>query len=1227
MVETGPYAYQVHSYKYDVSFHANDSSTISYKEYNILKPVTDPTVCQRMYYRMDKDQLIDGDPCENGECICQDPNNMVTILNPLYLKVTEEEGPNLMISQYAVEIFQTLKTILTVDFVEATKAHLVPYALEEIYVFRTIVQVHQMINTSFEYVRNISTDEQMAEDFLAPESAYTPLTYCGMDNYDATDCRWNAGEALRQIRSDIPASSIYFKNVTDDDIPYDTVPYLIDPSSNISFLNLDEGFPGWIAVSVYLGFTEFPFPESSAMVTDDELEDIYNQYLYTVASLSFPNPDNSKLFGAEMMLHVICYYLEVRWMQLYENQLISLVYDEWMYTSEPVMCSMLGVMCVWQWGAVSALSSYTMTDDLVFSLIDRGSKVNTNPNSLYYDGNAASIHNSYRYCKEIIIPGIEPTSCMDIDYAEEGATFTFPAGLASIADGIAQINASAVAANFAKKSQTEKNKFIYFGCNISYLAHEVYRESTAFHDEYVIRYLNKYKLDSFEHEFTIDNWEELGYAQWGGGYVTEALVGVYSTYNLYRDGMWYIGQFDYYRGLIEYYAWALRSGYPDARLSNVTEAKIVLDALTREDDVGVALREHIMYRATTLIGDGERYVNGVGDVGEVAYLAENNIADFSCEGEASEVCAILAHYVDSSAEQCQYIDTDVYDVCTTAIRKRNNWVTECSRFETSMTSPVEGIQCDLNFVVGKAHPYTKSRGIIVEKMMFSLVIEIVLKLGLWCPNYDNCEFERSGLFTTVQVKNLLFEGYADASVNKYLSVKHKADNISFECVENPYDECGIQNFHCNKAGIQLTLPNDTIILNYGGIPFEKFFVERFFIYQGRFIWPYDKNDTVASAGQEIVATHRDEVFTMINPYFTLYPAWDADDYEFTKFYQCQGRFLYGSPGFYPSCIDTVNSGKKDINEIMNLIEYRGNDTMYYFDTGMVVNGSTSMQLRPFLWDGFQDYPYSYRGTVEGPDFDTLTGAAIFNRVHSFRLILGQSLLEPWDRFQTITSPFRSAYEENATSPGVIIGRRYLEEPYSWNILGTLGTPKDSYGMPYEIPTGMASLARLAGFPVYIGTPHNYGNYDWGGFEYLHVTGLDITEQRAHRSFLDYDPITGKILRMAQRQMYNIRVERTSLHTILFSSQGRCISPTKTFTASTGYGCFGYIPLFWTEESRTMTDEEFRRLQTHFYSRPGRAYVISIVGIVFGSSFFIVGAVLYFIEHRKRKAFKSRIYID
>ena len=141
MLETGPYGYEIASYKYDITFNANDSSTVSYREYNVLKPVSDPLACKRMYYRMEKNQLLDDDPCIIKDCTCKDPNGIVTIINPLYQKVLREEGSNDLIAQYGLEVFSNLKDLFLGDFVQATKAHLVPNALEEIYIYRRISQV------------------------------------------------------------------------------------------------------------------------------------------------------------------------------------------------------------------------------------------------------------------------------------------------------------------------------------------------------------------------------------------------------------------------------------------------------------------------------------------------------------------------------------------------------------------------------------------------------------------------------------------------------------------------------------------------------------------------------------------------------------------------------------------------------------------------------------------------------------------------------------------------------------------------------------------------------------------------------------------------------------------------------------------------------------------------------------------------------------------------------
>jgi hypothetical protein len=635
------------------------------------------------------------------------------------------------------------------------------------------------------------------------------------------------------------------------------------------------------------------------------------------------------------------------------------------------------------------------------------------------------------------------------------------------------------------------------------------------------RFINKYKLDSFTHEFTVGNWDELGHAQWGGGFITQALLGVYSTYNIKRNGMWYYGQRDYYDGLLEYNSWTVRSGYPDGRISNVTESRILLETLSSPAPSSVELRRFIMFQSTTLVGDGTNQDNGVGEVGEIAFTNENNIADFSCAGTGGDIetaCDILAVYVNSSSEQCLYTDLTIFETCEDRIKKNDQWVTNCDRFETSMSSPLQGIQCDTEFVYGKAHPFLKSKGLVLSKMMFGLVIEIVLKLGLWCPDYDNCEFDRSGLFTTIPVQKLLFEGFSDASVTKYLDTKYSQQGVNLECVNEPYDECGVQSFFCDAHGIKLDVGNETIVLQYGNTSKEKYFVERFYISEGKLIWPFDKDVNVSADARAIIAADTDnsKVFTMINPYFTFFPAWESGDEDFQLFYQCQGRYLFGPPELFNSCTSAVDTGTDKFSKLKHLKYYRGNETVDIIGAGINTSGTIDLQLEAYRWAGFRAYPYTVDGVTAGPQFEALEKPVLFNRIQALRLELDQDLLEPFDRQVVITTPFRWAYTVNTTDSLGLAARRFLESESTWSPLKNLGSPVDSFGMPYTIPTAMSSLINLAGGPYFIGTPHNYGNEEWGGKEYLHVVGLSPSQQM-HKTFIDYDAITGKMLRVASRQ--------------------------------------------------------------------------------------------------------------
>jgi hypothetical protein len=234
----------------------------------------------------------------------------------------------------------------------------------------------------------------------------------------------------------------------------------------------------------------------------------------------------------------------------------------------------------------------------------------------------------------------------------------------------------------------------------------------------------------------------------------------------------------------------------------------------------------------------------------------------------------------------------------------------------------------------------------------------------------------------------------------------------------------------------------------------------------------------------------------------------------------------------------------------------------------------------------------------------------------------------------ITFPLEDSWsprERNETKTLTIGTRRFAETGDSWDPLRKSNTPKDSYGMNYVVPIGMASLERWGNFPIFLSTPHNYGNRDWGGQEWSHVSGTVMNFQK-QRTFIDYDGVTGIGIRNAFRHQVNLRVEKGPTFLNAFSSQDRCVSPTKSYSLQkgglfSGYGCFAYIPLLWSEDAKVIEIEDFFRKYDHFYSRPDRFALVSILGSVIGPILVILGTIICLSEAHHRKRFNARVYVD
>ena len=142
--EVGPYAYRKKTYKYDIYFDPKDTTKVSFKEYTLLVQITEARHCTTMFHRMDRSDSASTDPCVNGACECKDHDETVTIINPLFMKMIWEDKAQNILAYFSVDVYSNIKDLLETDFVDATKSHLIPKAINEIYQFRSQMQVHNI---------------------------------------------------------------------------------------------------------------------------------------------------------------------------------------------------------------------------------------------------------------------------------------------------------------------------------------------------------------------------------------------------------------------------------------------------------------------------------------------------------------------------------------------------------------------------------------------------------------------------------------------------------------------------------------------------------------------------------------------------------------------------------------------------------------------------------------------------------------------------------------------------------------------------------------------------------------------------------------------------------------------------------------------------------------------------------------------------------------------------
>ncbi len=1055
--EVGPYAYQKKIYKYDIYFAEEDQTRVQFKEYSMLiaVPPEMSDVCERMYHVMGRSYASALDPCVNSACLCRNHDDFVTVVNPLFLKMIWEESAHSVLAYFAVDVFSQVKTLIENDFVQAAKAHLVPYAIGEIYQFRWQLQAQTILQAMVNNLKQNYTIAEIAQfhsnhtrdpadptgkTFInlitpAPTSCnlkytqpgmaglYAPYQVCPIDAFNFDHL------LVENILDNDPEVRSY--NMTTADIPSSFYVFK-HPNSEISFLDPVHGAPGYIALAWHFNILEFNSEAGHTMFNSTEAEEMMQRRTDIYATMAYGSGYTRKQFlGARIRIMASMKYLAETYTM---NKLIckGLVYNEFATSFQPVSCNAFGVQCVWQWGYMKKYhgTDFTLSEPLILSLIDIDSKLNTNPINIQYLGNSGGFYNSHIYCTKVYAQGMTDP-CYDLEFTARAALVRQPGGLFAVATGIDLVNATKLAISYSLLSKPLKDYYFNQACNMSSLLHEVYPTFSTFHDKYVIRYLNKYRDVGFTHTFTEGNWKEIGWAQFGGGFITDTLTYVRSTYQVVRDGMWHFGPIDLWNGLIEYGAWAIKSGYPQAWIYNPYDAGALLAAMADKSAPGVAFRRHVAYTGTTFVGDGipSNYVNGVGDVGELAFTAEANRGDFSCTGIYQHACSVLNTFFNSSAAAADQVDA-LFQICKKQVFAANPWVVNCATFETSMTSPQQGIQVSHTDVYGHLHPHLKSRGNVIYQMMFSLTTDLKIKQGLWCLTFAGCTYTWGGMFSSSSVRNILFNGYTEPSLLQFLNMKHEQDGIEFQCKNVIQGSCGKTYLKCDDSGVVMLLPGGgERHMSYSTSLKDEFFAPYLELVAGtdELIWEHSMNATKRARAHYVKHVNPMNIVRVRNPYWAAYPAWDTDDVAFHKYFQCQKRTLGGLPNQFNSCFDMLNTGKQNVNDSRNQIEFYGNDTIYFFQEGLNVNGSTYMQNPMSLWDGFMTYNYTYQGRTTGSKYFEMISPRVFYKLHSLSFQLNQNMfIYDWQKNVPVPIPIPDTYTGNRFDRSLIVNvRRFV----------------------------------------------------------------------------------------------------------------------------------------------------------------------------------------------------------
>ena len=535
--QTGPFSYEISHFKYDVSFDENVSSSITYSEYSTLTPIKQSNPLKASCSRSFLEESVDCSGRES-DCNCHNQDETITVINPLFSKVLWQENGSTLNAYFAKDVFVSIKSILENEFVTAIEMTLVPRALQEIASFRLVMQAANLLQTSYNTLLLLGYTNQT----IISNSTELPFT-CGLSSLGIPTCPWSSFSSF--LINGMNATLSNNTSISPSDFP--SASLFFDSSLNISFLSPEVGFSRWVGIMLSLNFiNEYKDP---AAITDNELTDLYNSFISDVLLLTFPGSalTLNNLLATEAMVDSIAQFLAVSFVNNYTAASFSLLSSEYFNTSYPVSCSPLNELCAWQWGA-----GYNLSSSLEGHIMDPRSGRLNSLTSIYSDSNAAMYYNAFSFCS--FNSSTRPCRTQNATVLELAASQVLPSLLWGDDLYFNQIDPNELISLFLSQPTNVQNYYQSVACSLSRSVFYSYALS-SFHEDYVIRFINKNKEGSLNHTFTSVNKQELGWAQFGSGGITFSVLKLRSIGQIRGNGVWATIDSGYASALIELSSW------------------------------------------------------------------------------------------------------------------------------------------------------------------------------------------------------------------------------------------------------------------------------------------------------------------------------------------------------------------------------------------------------------------------------------------------------------------------------------------------------------------------------------------------------------------------------------------------------------------------------------------------------------------------------------------------